>query len=116
MTLNSLTFSGGALVVRHGGRKVTCDWSKDPVSIQWAAFFSDCEHEVLPVTQGHRVTLTYNLYLTDSGPALMATDLRALDQTSLPVYRALKQLIQCPRFLPHGKSSVKLLVAGNCNN
>lgn len=30
--------------------------------IGYAAFFSDVEHEVLPVTQGHRITLTYNLY------------------------------------------------------
>ena len=27
--------------------------------IKWAAFYSDVEHEILPVTEGHRVTLTY---------------------------------------------------------
>ena len=32
------------------------------------AFFSDIEHEVAPVTSGHRITLTYNLYLDDGGP------------------------------------------------
>jgi hypothetical protein len=30
-------------------------------SLQWAAFYSDSEHEVLPVTDGYRITLTYNL-------------------------------------------------------
>ena len=30
-------------------------------------FFSDVEHEVLPVTQGHRITLTYNLYAKHYG-------------------------------------------------
>ena len=29
--------------------------------MHWAAFFSDIEHEVLPVSEGYRVTLTYNL-------------------------------------------------------
>ena len=59
-------FSGGALVTRHNGQEITYDWSSpadDPVcSIQGAAFFSDVEHEILPVTEGYRVTLTYNLY------------------------------------------------------
>ena len=56
-------FQGGALVARHCGEQVVYDWSspsEDPVQkIQWAAFFSDIEHEILPVTEGYRVTLTY---------------------------------------------------------
>jgi hypothetical protein len=32
-------------------------------SIACAVFFSDTEHEMLPITSGHRVTVTYNLYL-----------------------------------------------------
>jgi hypothetical protein len=30
--------------------------------VRWTAFYSDCLHEVEPVTSGYRVTLTYNLY------------------------------------------------------
>ena len=60
-------FSGGSLVPRHLGREVIFDWSSSfqgshGQNIQWAAFFSDVEHEILPVTSGHRITLTYNLY------------------------------------------------------
>ena len=59
-------FSGGALVARHDNQEVVFDWSSlpdDPLSvICWAAFFSDVEHEILPVTSGHRLTLNYNLY------------------------------------------------------
>jgi len=33
-------------------------------------FFSDVEHEVLPVTQGHRITLTCNLYSMEKPGAL----------------------------------------------
>lgn len=90
-------------MVRHGGRQVAYDWAGKPESIQWAAFFSDCEHEVLQVMDGHRVTLTYNLHWTDFGPSLMATDLLALDQSSLHFYAALEKLIQCPTFLPQGE-------------
>jgi hypothetical protein len=52
---------GGVLVVRHDGRAVTYDWSTtddNAPAIKWAAFYSDCEHEVLVVTDGHRITLT----------------------------------------------------------
>jgi hypothetical protein len=34
---------------------------KEP-SIAYAVFFSDADHEVLPVTSGYRVTVTYNLH------------------------------------------------------
>ncbi len=30
--------------------------------MQWAAFFSNAVHEVLPVTAGDRVTLSYELF------------------------------------------------------
>lgn len=71
---------GGQLTVRHQGRAVTYDWGPASASaVQWAAFFSDCEHEVCEVTAGHRVTLTYNLYWTRHGPAAMSDYLGALD-------------------------------------
>jgi len=67
-------FAGGQLVLRHINHNSsslplshTFDWAKqlnDPAgqqALQWAAFYNDTEHEVLPVTEGHRITLTYNL-------------------------------------------------------
>jgi 2OG-Fe(II) oxygenase superfamily len=61
---------GGTLVFRHHGQEWTFDSSTTllaalPTSIAYAAFFCDVEHEILPVTSGHRVTLTYNLYYDD---------------------------------------------------
>lgn len=36
--------------------------------MDWAFFYSDCEHEVEEVTDGTRITVTYNLYThKDSG-------------------------------------------------
>jgi hypothetical protein len=65
---------GGALFLRHRGQEWTFDSgkaleaAKDQPSIGYVAFFSDIEHEVTPVTSGHRITLTYNLYFDDGGP------------------------------------------------
>lgn len=54
--------AGGDLVIRHAGREVTLDLSGGEVSeLRLAAFYADCEHEVLPVTEGNRVCLVYNL-------------------------------------------------------
>lgn len=71
---------GGMLTFRHKGEEWTFDSGKelaasldnvadaapDEASIGFAAFFSDVEHEVHPVTSGYRVTLTHNLYFEES--------------------------------------------------
>lgn len=53
---------GGELVIRHAGREVVADLSSEEFSeLKFAAFYADCEHEVRPITEGHRVCLVYNL-------------------------------------------------------
>jgi hypothetical protein len=53
---------GGELVIRHAGREIVVDLSSEEFSeLKFAAFYADCEHEVRPVTDGHRVCLIYNL-------------------------------------------------------
>ncbi len=53
---------GGALRIRHADREVTVEAdATDPSEISFAAFYADCEHEVLPVQEGSRVCLVYNL-------------------------------------------------------
>ncbi len=55
-------YSGGELIVRHQQEAVTLDLLKhEPEEIAYAAFYADCIHEVLPVTDGCRLTLVYNL-------------------------------------------------------
>ncbi|PIA93152.1 hypothetical protein CB0940_05228 [Cercospora beticola] len=110
-------FSGGALAVRHQGHEIVHDWSSSSSSndndnaqqtapsIHWAAFYSDCEHEVLPVTSGHRLTLTYNLFLAP-GTGLLAfgriSPPQLLDPKSLPLTKHLNSLLGVPTFLPTG--------------
>jgi 2OG-Fe(II) oxygenase superfamily len=92
--------AGGELAVRHDHREVKFDWSQDSKSIQWAAFYSDCEHEVLPVTSGYRVTLTYNLYYNKNGCQIPA--LSNWGSSSLPLYDVFSQALQSESFMPHG--------------
>ncbi|KAL6079000.1 Fe2OG dioxygenase domain-containing protein [Balamuthia mandrillaris] len=97
-------FSGGQLLIHHplssssssssssiassseGSRKqdhVTVDWSSGPEvpkQIRWAAFYSDCEHEILPVTDGYRVTITYNLYAIEKDEEDEAAEEEAKDK------------------------------------
>jgi len=58
---------GGALILRHDGQEYTFDsafeLSRVENSIGYVAFYSDVEHEVNIVESGHRVSLTYNLYV-----------------------------------------------------
>ena len=91
-------FSGGALVARHGDQEVVFDWSSLPGSppsvVCWAAFFSDVEHEILPVTAGHRLTLTYNLYAVQER-------LYSIPPGN-PFYNCLQTAIGTPHFMRDG--------------
>ncbi|KAK5171276.1 uncharacterized protein LTR77_004420 [Saxophila tyrrhenica] len=94
-------FEGGALAVRHSGREVVYKWGIDKPAIRWAAFYSDCQHEVLEVTSGHRVTLTYNLFLAP-GTGLLTGAMKCLDPPSLPLYGHLRKALTTKQFFPKG--------------
>ena len=95
------SFTGGALVTRHLGQEVIFDWSSSfqgsaavSQNIQWAAFFSDVEHEILPVTSGHRITLTYNLYYSEERPSTFPV--------VSPFYHYLQEALKNSSFMPEG--------------
>ena len=69
--------------------------------MQWAAFYSDCEREVHEVTEGHRITLTYNLFLT-TRTDLQAGAKHGLDGHQLPFSTMLRTAITDPRFMCQG--------------
>jgi hypothetical protein len=61
------SFRGGELVVRHEGQERTIDFGGDsPFRVHFAAFYADCEHEIRPLREGHRLCLVYNLTLAKS--------------------------------------------------
>lgn len=105
-----LEFEGGVLEVRHKGQAVTFDWSdansgskSSSPSICWAAFYSDCEHEIFEVTKGHRLTLTYNLYSV-RGNGQLGGNYPWLDPTQLPLYQTIRDLVQDKEVWGKGKS------------
>ena len=95
-------FAGGCLVTRHGSEEVVYDWSSSPDNppqkIRWASFFSNVEHEILPVTSGYRVTLTYNLYHEGSEmltPSIVCPEMASFKQL-------LSQAVGNPHFMREG--------------
>ncbi|KAF7596013.1 hypothetical protein BBP40_003793 [Aspergillus hancockii] len=93
-------FQGGNLAVRHQGKEVNFDWAPmSACAIQWAAFYSNCEHEIQTITQGDRITLTYNLYVTDPEPRVMPS---IVDPTTLPLYDWMKGHLLKPGFMDEG--------------
>ena len=98
---------GGELVLRHKDHEWKFDAnsltaSQSSPSLAYIAFYSDIEHEVLKVTSGRRVTVTYNLYLVDpaSRPGALAVtpDLKTVSNLQTTLHGLLKS----PEFLPDG--------------
>jgi hypothetical protein len=56
---------GGTLLVEHDRQTKEIDFGgpQSEYTVQYAAFYADCRHEIKPVTQGYRVCLVYNLAL-----------------------------------------------------
>ena len=103
---------GGVLKLRAAGREEgeTMEWTFDPTallaqqaqpSIAYVAFFSDVEHEVMPVTSGHRVTITYNLYyaLNEPEPSTFPNQISTNERSFKD---ALQTILQDELFLPQG--------------
>lgn len=81
------------------------DWSTRPdtePSVQWSAFYSDCEHEVFPVTAGHRITLTYNLFASRGAGKLAGGQNISANPKTLPLYQSLQDALASPSFMRKG--------------
>lgn len=97
----------GELIFRHGDheRKFHANSltaSQTSPSLAYVAFYSDIEHEVLKVTGGRRVTVTYNLYLVDPTSKVGA-------RVGIPNFKGvsnlqatLQGLLKSPEFLSEG--------------
>jgi 2OG-Fe(II) oxygenase superfamily len=72
--------SGGELVVHRGGQATTYRGSKTGIAM--AAFYADCRHEVLPVTSGYRIALTYNLSVDGGAAGSTASGSPAVDDST----------------------------------
>lgn len=96
---------GGELVLRHKDREwkfdaSTLNASTYSPSLAYVSFYSDIEHEILEVTSGRRITITYNLYLVNQAP-----EPGVCTTTTTPVCAfetMLRSLLKSPDFLPYG--------------
>lgn len=101
-------FKGGDLVVRHDGHEVEFNWDLNSQNtIQWAAFYSDCEHEIKTITDGQRITFTYNLFITEPVAQSITTS-QLMDARTLPLYRFLRDTLSGPGFMKEGLSPLGL--------
>ncbi|KAF8439935.1 hypothetical protein L210DRAFT_3612476 [Boletus edulis BED1] len=94
---------GGQFILRQGEKKWTLDFASEYAtatepSAFFVAFCGDIEHEVLPVTSGYRVTLTYNLYHGLVHPNTSST----LTPFHLKLKHALADLVNDKSILPNG--------------
>jgi len=62
-------YEGGQLTVFHQGKKLEFNFGGfgSCNDMYFAAFYADCQHEVKPITKGHRLCLIYNLVYTGFG-------------------------------------------------
>jgi len=99
---------GGELRIAHGSaagnQSITYNWSDQDVEIKWAAFYSDCEHEVKEVTAGHRITLTYNLYAHEQLGGIFRSP-STVETESFTLFHRAKEALTSPEFFPKGRLS-----------
>ncbi|PPR03262.1 hypothetical protein CVT24_012830 [Panaeolus cyanescens] len=61
------TFQGGQICLAHAGRSTVLDIAPQSMfNISALAWYSGVMHEALPITSGHRLTLSYNLIHTST--------------------------------------------------
>jgi hypothetical protein len=100
-------FRGGRLVLRHDSTRAY-EWetaafycfprARDAYSVQWAAFYGDVDHEVEPITDGTRVTLTWLLRRSAGGGIVIPAP-----RSSEVDFEACRvEALDDPRFLPGG--------------
>jgi hypothetical protein len=102
-----IAHKGGEMIVRHGphgSRRLMFAFSHSLDTIQWAAVYSDCEQDVLTVTSGHRITLTYNLFSTPLLPSRLAgLPKPVITAHCMSLHWKLSQALESPSFFPNGR-------------
>ncbi|KAG8916758.1 hypothetical protein FRC02_003604, partial [Tulasnella sp. 418] len=74
----------------------------DPTQLKWVAFFSDIEHEIKPVTDGSRITVTYNLFNEEVVLPIPLLTTPVDTMATVPIYDILVNSLKDPNFLPEG--------------
>ena len=107
MVIYPTLHEGGEHVIRHSDRGLTFDPKsftvpQSPPSLAYITFYSDIEREVLKVTSGRMVTVTYNLHLVDPRSESGASAVTITPVGCSNFQAKLKGLLTSPEFLPEG--------------
>jgi hypothetical protein len=79
------------------------DASKDAMEgkILWTFLYADCQHEVLAVKSGVRITISYDVFLRDKVKSAAAADIQ--DTRAEPLHALLNTIMdRSSKFLPEG--------------
>lgn len=99
-------YSGGQLTVYHRSKNTVFDFS-GPMGcsdFHYAAFYADCQHEIEPVTKGHRLCLVYNLIYEGYGncpaPANNEKEISAI-ASSMREWNEDVNSVDCPQMITY---------------
>ncbi|KIO22443.1 hypothetical protein M407DRAFT_28025 [Tulasnella calospora MUT 4182] len=106
------SFSGGELILSDMSEpetgKITIDWSKpspsntSTPSLPWVFFYSDVEHEILPVASGNRLTVAYDIYTTDTVRYRVPGNTDRINTQSIELFNELNGALKDEQFLNKG--------------
>lgn len=100
--------------MRKDGKTLVVDWSTEGrehihnpsaatgTTAPWLFFYSDVEHEILPITSGHRLTIAYDVYSTDAVKYTAPVEMQALDVKSTALFGSLQSALTDREFLENG--------------
>jgi hypothetical protein len=80
------------------------DWSNtESNSLHWATFYTNCEHEVLEVKTGHRITVTNNFYVSEHVGGVIP-QFSTTNAALSPLYDGAKEMLEQPDFMKEGRN------------
>ena len=65
---------------------------------------------------GHLITLTYRLYVTDGGGGTLSSLSQTVEPSQMPMYKILDDMLQTPAFMRFGKETSALAFAMSSDN
>ncbi|MCC6622681.1 MAG: hypothetical protein IT385_15570 [Deltaproteobacteria bacterium] len=102
-------FRGGRLTLAHDDGARVFDWEdswfsrRRALTLRWAAFFGDVDHAIEPVTEGTRVTLTWNLRRADAGGRVQVAHApQTIAADKAPLEASLREALADPAWLRGG--------------
>ncbi|KAG2150633.1 uncharacterized protein EDB93DRAFT_326127 [Suillus bovinus] len=99
--------TGGICTLRNNERELRVDFATMLSEAQipligYAAYFNEVECEIGPITSGHRLTLSYKLYVASGGDSPSAATILAPGPFEPSLETALAEFVNDPKVLPNG--------------